>query len=62
MKSLRYVKLRTFATSPEDIAMEQNHNPLRERCDLKGLDGKFNAKYLAEFKDDDGLRLAVDEP
>ncbi|KAL5535214.1 BLM3_1 [Sanghuangporus sanghuang] len=62
MKSLRYVKLRTFVKSPEDIALDRNHNPLRVRFELESLDSEFNARYLSEFKQDLELEKAVIEP
>ena len=62
MKSLRYVKLRTFAQSPEDIAMERNHNPLRVRFELKELGNKFNEQYLETFKERLDINKAVIEP
>ncbi|KAI5124439.1 hypothetical protein M0805_008323 [Coniferiporia weirii] len=61
MKSLRHVKLRTFLQSPEDIAMEQNHNPLRVKFELGPLlDNTLNTRYLEGFKnrvDTDKARL-----
>ncbi|KAH8120571.1 ARM repeat-containing protein [Phellopilus nigrolimitatus] len=62
MKSLRYVKLRTFSKSPEDIAMERNHNPLRVRFELKNLNNEFNARYLEGFKQKLNTEKAFLEP
>lgn len=62
MKSLRYVKLRTFMTSPVDIAMEQNHNPLRKEIKLQNVDQEFSVRFLAEFKQKLNLREAASKP
>ena len=62
MKSLRYVKLRTFLKGPEDIAMEQTHNPLRVRFQLESLDDEFSSRYLNEFRKGLDLEKALIEP
>ena len=62
MKSLRYVKLRTFAREPLDIAREQNHNPLRVKVEIKSLSKNFNSTYLEGFKRPLDFPRAVAEP
>ena len=62
MKSLRYVKLRTFLKGPEDIAMERNRNPLRVQFELESPNGEFNARYLKKFREDLDLEKAIIEP
>lgn len=62
MKSLRYVKLRTFMKCPEDIALEQTRNPLRVRLELESLNSEFNSRYLSEFRQDLDLEKAIIEP
>lgn len=62
MKSLRYVKLRTFLQSPEDIAMESHHNPLRVRFELKQVSNDFTAQYLKDFKKELDIQKATLEP
>lgn len=62
MKSIRYVKLRTFLQSPEDIAMERNHNPLRVRFELQDVSNEFTASYLKGFKSNLDIQKATLEP
>ena len=62
MKSIRYVKLRTFLQSPEDIAMEQNHNPLRVRFELQNVSNEFTTRYLEVFKSELDTQKATLEP
>ena len=62
MKSLRFVKLRTFMKSPADIALEWNHNPLRVEIELKDLDQDFNLRFLAQFKEKIDLKDAATKP
>ena len=51
MKSMRYVKLRTFHKSPEDLAFDRNHNPLRVRMQLSSFPDAFNGRHLLRFKE-----------
>ena len=62
MKSLRYVKLRTFLQSPEDIAMERNHNPLRARFELGQVNNDFTVNHLKGFKGVLNVQKATLEP
>ncbi|EMD41658.1 hypothetical protein CERSUDRAFT_110231 [Gelatoporia subvermispora B] len=50
MKISRYVKLRTMAKGPNDIAMERNHNPLRRTVPIPEPSHEFTSKWLAEFR------------
>ena len=62
MKSLRYVKLRTFLQSPEDIATERNHNPLRVRFELGQVSNDFTANHLKGFKEVLNVQKAALDP
>lgn len=62
MKSLRYIKLRTFSTSPLDLAMERNHNPLRRTVSVTKPSHDFTARYLQSFKQPLGHEPASGEP
>lgn len=50
MKSLRYIKLRTFHKSPEDLALDYNHNPLRIKVQLSSFPEALGKQHLQRFK------------
>lgn len=49
MKSLRYVKLRTFCPDPADLALMRNHNPLKEEVSVQPSQS-FTTTFLQNFK------------
>ena len=49
-------------TSPVDIALEWNHNPLRREIKLENVDREFNKRFLAEFRGKVDLKDAVSKP
>ena len=49
-------------TSPVDIALEWNRNPLRREVKLEKVDREFNLRFLAEFKQKLDLREAATKP
>ena len=62
MKSTRYIKLRTFLQRPEDLAFEQNHNPLRHIVPVDDLPFIINDNFLEQSKIPVDLRRAATEP
>ncbi|KAG9011119.1 hypothetical protein FRB94_009262 [Tulasnella sp. JGI-2019a] len=50
MKASRYVKLRTFAKCPEDLARLQNKNPLRRTVTVQDKTSGHTAVYLESFR------------
>ncbi|TDL28808.1 ARM repeat-containing protein [Rickenella mellea] len=62
MKSMRYIKLRTFCKSPLDLVMEQNHNPLRRRVQIPNRTHEFTAQFLQSFKRPLDIRQTTKQP
>ncbi|KAL4243081.1 BLM10 family protein [Abortiporus biennis] len=50
MKISRYIKLRTLNHGPIDLALEQNHNPLRRKVPIVNPSQEYTSEYLSEFK------------
>jgi proteasome activator subunit 4 len=49
MKSLRYIKLRTFCHDSAGLALMQNHNPLKEEVKVQPSQ-LFTTNFLQGFK------------
>lgn len=49
MKATRYIKIRTFAASPEDLIMFENKNPLKQIIKTSDKTHEFTASYLEVF-------------
>lgn len=62
MKTARFVKLRTFSRGPEDIALENNRNPLKRNLQVLQPTHSFTSKFLDQFKDPLDLDKARKEP
>ncbi|KAI0961190.1 hypothetical protein AcV7_000358 [Taiwanofungus camphoratus] len=62
MKISRFIKLRTLAQGPVDVALEQNHNPLRRKVPILHPTHAFTSAWLAEFKNPLALETAGREP
>ncbi|KAI0724287.1 hypothetical protein C8T65DRAFT_714470 [Cerioporus squamosus] len=62
MKVSRYVKLRSLAHGPVDIAMEQNHNPLRRKVPVQDSTREFSDRLLAEYRVPLDIERAREEP
>ncbi|THH19718.1 hypothetical protein EW146_g1513 [Bondarzewia mesenterica] len=50
MKSLRYIKLRTFARGPIDLIFERNNNPMKRKIAVTDPSHDFTARFLESFK------------
>ncbi|KAH9947692.1 hypothetical protein B0H21DRAFT_737636 [Amylocystis lapponica] len=50
MKISRFIKLKTTSHGPVDLALEQNHNPLRRKVPSQDASYGFTSKWLAQFK------------
>lgn len=62
MKITRYVKLRTLADGPVDLALEQNHHPLRQKVPVEEPTRDFFTGTLQEYKTPLDLERARHEP
>lgn len=62
MKTSRYIKLRTFVSDPEDIALERNHNPLRRKVPTGSLPFIAKDNFLDQAKFPADLERAAIEP
>ena len=62
MKITRYVKLRTLADGPVDLALEQNHHPLRRKVPVEEPTRDFFTSALEEYKTPLDLERARHEP
>ncbi|KAI1797633.1 hypothetical protein LXA43DRAFT_1126323 [Ganoderma leucocontextum] len=62
MKISRYVKLRTLAEGPVDLALEQNHHPLRRKVPVEEPTRDFFTSALEEYKTPLDLERARHEP
>ena len=50
MKISRFIKLRTFSHDAADLALEQNHNPLKRKVQIIDPSKDFTTKSLDEYK------------
>ncbi|OBZ79723.1 Proteasome activator complex subunit 4 [Grifola frondosa] len=62
MKTSRFIKLRTFAQAPVDLALEQNHNPLRRQVPIIEPTQEFTSRWLAEYRVPLDMERARREP
>ncbi|KZT06355.1 uncharacterized protein LAESUDRAFT_653878 [Laetiporus sulphureus 93-53] len=62
MKISRYIKLRTLSNGPIDLALEQNHNPLRRTVSIAKPTHEFTAEWLAELRRPINIERARREP
>ncbi len=62
MKVSRYVKLRSLAHGPVDIALEKNHNPLRCKVPVKEPTREFSDRLLGEYRIPLDSERAREEP
>ena len=62
MKISRYVKLRTLAQGPVDLALEQNHNPLKRKIAVEEPTREFYESVLQEYRTPLDLERARQEP
>lgn len=62
MKVSRYVKLRALAGSPIDVALEQNHNPLRKKVPVAETTREYAERLLADYRTPLDLEHARTEP
>ncbi|KAM5538277.1 hypothetical protein V8D89_008164 [Ganoderma adspersum] len=62
MKITRYVKLRTLSDGPVDLALEQNHHPLRQKVPVEEPTRDFFTSTLEEYKTPLDLERARHEP
>lgn len=62
MKVSRYVKLRSLAQGPVDLALEQNHNPLRRKVPVQDPTREFSDGVLAEYRVPLDIERARTEP
>ncbi|KAF7789227.1 hypothetical protein EIP86_000168 [Pleurotus ostreatoroseus] len=50
MKISRFIKLRTFSHDAADLALEQNHNPLKRKVQIIDPSKDFTTKSLDEYR------------
>jgi proteasome activator subunit 4 len=62
MKMLRYIKLRTNTTAPEDIAIQVNRNHLRRHVAMSQPTQETTAEYLASFAQPFDWKLGQEKP
>lgn len=62
MKISRFIKLRSLAHSPIDVALEQNHNPLRTKVPVNDHTREFSEHLLDEYRKPLDLKRAHQEP
>ena len=62
MKVSRYVKLRSLAHGPVDIALEQNHNPLRRKVPVEDTTREFSERCLEEYREPLDIARGRSEP
>lgn len=62
MKMLRYIKVRTTTSLPEEISMQINRNPLRRRIEVKQPSHETTKEYLSEFAVPIDWSVAQQEP
>ena len=62
MKIGRFIKLRKFSRGPEDLALEENRNPLKRKLTVQEPTHTFTAKFLEQFKAPLDIEKARNEP
>ncbi|KAI0639143.1 hypothetical protein C8Q77DRAFT_1152142 [Trametes polyzona] len=62
MKISRYIKLRSLARGPVDVALEQNHNPLRRKVPTQDCTRETFENALNEYRTPLDLARAREEP
>ena len=62
MKTLRYIKLRTFSESDEDIGIQMNRNPLRKTLPVQDPTNEKGQFYLSQFKEPIDWKEASKQP
>lgn len=62
MKTLRYIKLRTFSESDEDIGIQMNRNPLRKSLPVQSPTHEKTQLYLSQFKEPIDWKQASKQP
>ncbi|KAI0359128.1 hypothetical protein OH77DRAFT_1473765 [Trametes cingulata] len=62
MKISRFIKLRSLAHGPIDLALEQNHNPLRRKVPLQDLTREHSEQLLNEYRKPLDLGRAHEQP
>ena len=62
MKVSRYVKLRSLAHNAMDLALEQNHNPLRKKVAVEEPTREASERSLSEYRTPLDLERARKEP
>ena len=50
MKTARFIKLRTFSRGPEDLAFENNRNPLKRNMLISQPTHSFTSSFLEQYK------------
>lgn len=61
MKVLRFIKLRTTTSDPNDLVLERNRNPLKKLLEIVNPSNSFTLEHLAglktpvDFKDASGM-------
>ncbi|KAH8100502.1 hypothetical protein BXZ70DRAFT_1022407 [Cristinia sonorae] len=62
MKVSRFIKLRTLAEGPVDLALERSKNPLKRMISVENPSQEYTAKFLAQFRVPLDLDKAREEP
>jgi proteasome activator subunit 4 len=62
MKTLRYIKLRTFSQNSEDIAIQMNRNPTRKTLPVRDPTHEKTQSYLSQFKEPIDWKQASKQP
>ncbi|EIN13624.1 hypothetical protein PUNSTDRAFT_94808 [Punctularia strigosozonata HHB-11173 SS5] len=62
MKCSRYIKLRTLSQTQVDLALEQNHNPLRLKVPVGEPGNETTIRFLSDFKSELNLCQARRNP
>ncbi|KAI9066676.1 hypothetical protein FKP32DRAFT_1589371 [Trametes sanguinea] len=62
MKISRFIKLRSLARGPVDLALEQNHNPLRRKVPVTDYSRESTERALQEYRKPLDLDRARQEP
>ncbi|KAI0336090.1 hypothetical protein GY45DRAFT_1316150 [Cubamyces sp. BRFM 1775] len=62
MKISRFIKLRSLAQGPVDLAVEQNHNPLRKKVPMQGFTRESTERALRDYRTPLDLTRAHQEP
>ena len=62
MKIARFIKLRTFSNGIADLALEQNHNPLKRKVPVETPTSELTSRWLLDFKVPLDMDKAAKEP